>query len=234
MGEFETTLLAELRLGIPPTFYFRLVEVGDHWAFILKMHSFFEGALVKLLREKLQLRPKVRETLYPGDSFPTKVHLASRMNLLESDYTTFLLALNRLRNDITHNIRFIAFDFNTYVDSLSEFEFRRTAAALHPGFKNTNPRGFFPKTWAPKNRRSRQCHTAREMLWHLAPKFSLWSAGLRTLDLISLHFHFEVNGDEVAGDPDIEAKLQDLLHDPAVLAFRLKLSEGFPNPDDCR
>ena len=41
------------------------------------------------------------------------------MNLLEPDYRGFLLSLNRLRNDITHNIRFLAFDFRSYVECQS-------------------------------------------------------------------------------------------------------------------
>jgi hypothetical protein len=227
-GEFETALLAELRLGLPPTFYYRLVEIEDDWAFVLKLHSFFEGALTQLLREKLRLRPHAQECLTPRDSFTSRVHLASRMKLMEPDYSGFLLGLNRLRNDITHNIRFIAFDFRSYVDGHSDVEFRRTATSLCAGFKNVSA-DVFPKQLTPKNARSRQCRTVREVFWHLSPKLSIWKAGVWTLDLISLHFHFEWSGDTVAVEPDTEAKLQDLLHDPAVLEYRRRLSELWPN-----
>ena len=184
-GEFETSLLAELRLGIPPTFYFQLSEIKDDWAFVLKIHSFFEGALTQLLREKLRLRPHVREGLTPGDSFPTRVHLASRMKLMEPDYHGFLLGLNRLRNDITHNIRFIAFDFRSYVDSLSDSEFRRGAFNLCAGFKNV-PSDAFPKLEPPKNARPRDCRTVREVFWHLSPKLSIWNAGLEHVEKVSI------------------------------------------------
>jgi len=48
----------------------------------------------------------------PRDSFVSRVHLAERLGVMEPDYRGFLLALNRLRNDLTHNIRFIAFDLS--------------------------------------------------------------------------------------------------------------------------
>jgi hypothetical protein len=226
--EFETALLAELRLGLPPTFYYRLLEIEDDWAFVLKVHSFFEGALTQLLQEKLRLRPNVRESLTPRDSFTSRVYLASRMNLMEPDYRGFLLGLNRLRNDITHNIRFIAFEFRSYVDSLSDAEFRRNAVTLCAGLKNVSVDAI-PTLQVPKHARSRQCRTVREMFWHLSPKLSIWDAGVWTLDLIALHFHFEEIGATPIAEPDTEAKLQDLLHDPAVLEYRRRHSALWPN-----
>lgn len=136
-GTFETILLAEMRVGLPPLFYTRLLDINDHWGFVLKLQSFFEGTLTKLLQEKLALRPNLREGMTQRDSFVSRVHLAERMGLIiDRDYRAFLLALNRLRNDITHNIRFIDFDLQNYVDSLSDSDFRRSAAALAAGFKN--------------------------------------------------------------------------------------------------
>jgi hypothetical protein len=35
--QFESILLAELRLGLPPLFYWQLREIKDDWAFILKL-----------------------------------------------------------------------------------------------------------------------------------------------------------------------------------------------------
>jgi hypothetical protein len=227
-GEFEMALLAELRLGLPPTFYFRLVEIEDDWAFVLKMHSFFEGTLTHLLQEKLRLRTQVQESLTPRDSFVSRVHLASRMDLMEPDYRGFLLGLNRLRNEITHNIRFIAFDLQSYVDRLSDVEFRRTAVTLCAGFKNV-PADPFLKHLSRKNARPRQCRTVREVFWHVSPKLSLWNAGVWTLDLISLHFHFEWSGETPVLEGETEAKLQDLLHDPTVLEYRRRHSRLWPS-----
>jgi hypothetical protein len=143
-GTFEATLLAELRVGLPPLFYTRLLDITDDWAFVLKLHSFFEGTLTRLLQEKLALRSS-REILTPRDTFVSRIHLAERLNLLEPDYRAFLLGLNRLRNDITHNIRFIDFDLRRYVDALSDSDFRRTAYALCAGFKNVSVEDFNAK-----------------------------------------------------------------------------------------
>ena len=41
-----------------------------------------------------------------------------------------------------------------------------------------------------------------------------------TLELLSLQFHFDISEDEIIPESDIEAKLQDLLLDPAVLEFK--------------
>ncbi len=221
IGTFETSLLAELRVGLPPLFYYRLIEITDDWAFVLKLHSFFEGTLTQLIREKLRLRSDCSESLTPRDSFVSRVHLAFRMGILEQDFRGFLLALNRLRNDITHNIRFIEFDLDKYVDALSESDFRRTAVTLCAGVKNLPADSIpLPKQPARKSTRKRHCRTVREQLWYFLPKFSIWYAGLLTLDLLSLHFHFEKSGTTWISEHDLQAKLQDLIHDPAVLAFQ--------------
>jgi hypothetical protein len=223
-------LLAELRVGLPPLFYYRLIEIPDDWGFVLKLHAFFEGTLTRLLQDKLRLRTLCRESLTPRDSFTSRVYLASRMDLIEPDYRAFLLALNRLRNDITHNVRYLDFKLRHYVDNLSDTDFRRTAVMLGAGLKNV-PADSIPllANWtSPKSTRQRHFRTAREQLWHNLPRFSLWCAGLMTLDLLALHFHFEKSGGTWSAEPDIEAKLQDLLHDPAVLAYRRKV-EGCGN-----
>ena len=255
LGTIETILLAELRVGLPPLFYTRLLDITDDWAFVLKLHSFFEGTLTKLLQEKLALR-RSHEIMTPRDTFVSRVHLAERLDLIEPDYRAFLLSLNRLRNDITHNIRFIDFDLRQYVDSLSDSDFRRTAYALCAGFKNTpmddivakridedlkrNQRiseetfdpairevvaGFLPASNPrPEIKRRRVIRTVREYFWQLSPKTSLWNAGVSTLDLLSLHFHFEeLPTGGFRSEPDLDAKIQDLLLDPAVLKYKRRV-----------
>ncbi|MGA2655996.1 MAG: hypothetical protein ABSH34_00615 [Verrucomicrobiota bacterium] len=225
LGPFEAMLLAELRVGLSPLFYLRLADIDDDWAFLLKVHSFFEGVITNLIHEKLRLRPNCSESASPRDSFISRMHLAERLGVLEPDYRAFLMGLNRLRNDITHNIRFIDFDLRRYVDSLSDTEFRRTAAALCAGLKN-GPASNFPAAHlmpVAKSTRPRQVNTVRELFWQSVPRFSIWLAGYMTLDLLSLHFHFEkTSGVWQPTDSDLNAKLQDLLLDPAVLKLQQK------------
>jgi hypothetical protein len=135
-GPFETILLAELRLGLPPLFYWQLHEIKDDWAFVLKVHALFEGTLTKLITEKIALRKIKHEHLTPYDSFVSRVQLAERLKLIEPDYKNYLISLNRLRNDITHNIRFINLRLQTYFDSFNDRDFRNASHGLGAGFKN--------------------------------------------------------------------------------------------------
>ena len=134
--QFESILLAELRLGLPPLFYWQLREIKDDWAFILKLHALFEGALTKLLFEKLAIRKIKHERLTPYDSFFSRVELAERLKLVLPEYKKYLLALNHLRNQITHNIRFINLQLSKYYDSVPESDFRRAARELGIGYEN--------------------------------------------------------------------------------------------------
>jgi hypothetical protein len=138
-----------------------------------------------------------------------------------------LLGLNQLRNEITHNVRYLDFSLRNYVDSLSDAEFSRTAFALCVGFKNV-PLVEAPPAVSALRRAtsSRRFRTVRELLWDFSPRMSLWNAGVPTLDLLSLKMHFWKEGTTYRSEPGLEAKLQDLLLDPVVLEFRRKLKEG--------
>jgi len=49
---FESVLLAELNIGLPPTSFHKLLEETDDWSFILKLHAILECALVRLLEKR--------------------------------------------------------------------------------------------------------------------------------------------------------------------------------------
>lgn len=226
---FETVLLAELRLGLSPLFYNRLMENSDDWGFVLKFHSFFEGAITKLLEEKLRTHKGTHESMTSRDSFVSRVLQADRLGLLEPDYRSFLIGLNRLRNDITHNLRFIEFDFRAYVDGLSDKDFRRTAAALCIGFKNAPVDDSWREVFHPQSKMpNRSIRTGRELFWHLSPRATLWFSGVGMLDLISLQFLVDFKGDIPQYEEGIEARLQDLLLDPAVIEFKRNYENLFP------
>lgn len=263
LGTFETILLAELRVGLPPLFYTRFLEISDDWTFVLKLHAFFEGILTKLVQRQLSLAKNYQETMTPRDSFVSRVHLAERLRVMEPDYREFLLALNRLRNDLTHNIGFIAFQLEEYVDELSDLEFRRRAKTLGAGFKNVTMDEFIglllgerpagnaeqvKRMAAPaehemvskflgsiahrEKRKARECQTVREFFWLWAPKASIWYAGVWTLDMLSLHLHLHPDHESDTQtwrfERDMEPKLQDLLHDPAVLEYKRKIDGLWP------
>jgi hypothetical protein len=151
------------------------------------------------------------------------------MKLLEPDYKDFLLGLNRLRKDVCHSIRYIDFSLRRYVDGLSDAEFRATARSLGAGFKDA-PIAQFPVSSfsLPKSRTTRHVNTVRECFWNLSPRASLWNSGAWTLDLLSLQWHFEDDGQVIRRETDIEGQLQDLLLDPKVLDYRRKLHKRLP------
>jgi hypothetical protein len=232
-GTFETLLLVELRLGLPPLFCWRLAEIKDDWTFILKFHSLFEGVLTKLLEEKLALRKITNEHLTIYDSFYSRVQLAERLKLLDPDYKNYLLSLNHLRNSIIHNIQFINLRLKDYLDSLDEKDFRKAARGLGAGWKNI-PLESSPPNYVSAlnkllgNKKTKYVpKTARELFMYICPKATIWNSGVYALDMLSLHFHFEITGGAILSEPDIEAKLQDLLLDPEVIAFEKKWANRF-------
>ena len=228
-GPFETILLAELRLGLPPLFYWHLQEIKDDWALVLKLHALFEGTLTKLVTDKIALRNIKHEHLTPYDTFVSHVQLAERLKLIEPDCRNYLVSLNRLRNEITHNIRFINLRLQDYFDSLSERDFRRASLGLGAGFKNMPLSSEPALTKILEGRMPKYTPTTvRELYMCVLPKITIWYGGSFVLDTLSLHFHFEIIGDSFNAEPEIEAKLQDLLLDPEVIAFRRKFEKEMP------
>lgn len=232
-GQFEAILLAENRLGLPPTFYFQLVDIKDDWAFILKLHSLFEGALHRLIAQKIRQR-NLTESMSPYDSFYSRVMLAKKLQLLEPESKTYLLALNHLRNCLTHDIRFINVKLSKYFDLLSEREFRMSAQQLAISFQNKaldsqECRELVSSQVISKalKKHTPRCEpkTLRELFFSISPKAMIWSGGIQVLDLVSLHFHHEVISGSVEQEPKIWANLQDLLLDPNVIAYKKKLSK---------
>jgi hypothetical protein len=218
---FETSLLAGHRLGLPPLLYHELREIKDDWGFVLKLHAFFEGALTHTVAQKLRRIPSSREGLMPRDSFTSRVYLADRLGVLEPDAKAFLLALNRLRNDLTHNIRFIDFDLQRYVHSLSDSDFAKAARILCTHVIDVQLDSACAQVVARALATRRRISTARQMLFHRDPRASLWFSGLFALDLLSLHCIFELSGGKpVNTEANLEGILQDLLHDPAVIEYK--------------
>jgi hypothetical protein len=229
-GPFETILLAELRLGLPPVFCWRLYELEDDWAFVLKFHSLFEGTLAKLIAEKLVLRRVKHERPTPYDSFVSRVQLAERLKLIEPDYKNYLVSLNRLRNNITHNIRFINLRLQAYFDSLNDRDFRDASRELGAGFKNQSLNTVPAlKKILGKRTPEHTPTTVRELFMCISPKATIWHSGIYALDLLSLHFHFEETNDSIHEEPEIEAKLQDLLLDAEVIAYKRKFETDRPS-----
>src|SRR2546426_8680359 len=68
---FESLLLAELNLGLPPTSFFKLMSEPDDWSFILKLHAILESALTSLLEKRL-----------PAEDFDNTMTFARKIQLV--------------------------------------------------------------------------------------------------------------------------------------------------------
>ena len=51
---FESVLLAELVVGLPPLTFYNLIGERDDWCFILKLHAIMECALTRLLEKRIE------------------------------------------------------------------------------------------------------------------------------------------------------------------------------------
>jgi hypothetical protein len=241
-GDFNLILLAEHRLGLPPLFYFKLMEIQDDWAFVLKLHALFEGTIYRLLHEKQNQFEFPEPILKERDSFSTMVQTAGRYfltdNLGESVVSArhYLLALNRLRNLITHDLGFIDIQLNRYVASLSEVNFQTAARSLAISYPNqplNDPQSTelirkLTELLLPlANPATHRITKVRELCFAVAPKPTIWSGGGRVLTALSLCLHIQPTGDSMGEDPQMAAKLQDLLHDPEVIEFKRNLAKEF-------
>src|SRR6266516_3609319 len=68
---FESVLLAELNLGLPPTSFFKLMSEPDDWSFVLKLHAILESALTRLLEKRL-----------PAESFDDMMTFVRKVQLV--------------------------------------------------------------------------------------------------------------------------------------------------------
>ena len=72
---------AEPRLDLPPLFYFKLTDIEDDWALILKLHALFEGTVYRLLVEKGRQFEFTEPLPSERDSFYAKVQTVARLFL---------------------------------------------------------------------------------------------------------------------------------------------------------
>jgi len=99
---FESLLVAELNLGLPPTSFFKLMTEPDDWSFILKLHAILESALTSLLEKRL-----------PAEDFDNTMTFARKIQLVfelpecsrDPEYRSFFFSLNSLRNRFAHSAR---------------------------------------------------------------------------------------------------------------------------------
>lgn len=114
---FESVLLAEFNLGLPPLTFYKLSYESSDWSFVLKLHAIIECALGRLLQKRLS-----EDEYDEGATVFGKVQQAFESGALVDDkhYRSFLLSLNYLRNRFAHQANYIVADIKTVISEMPE------------------------------------------------------------------------------------------------------------------
>lgn len=133
--EFDTLLSEfEKEIGVPQKFFSNLFKEDNDWAFIIKLHSFLEGAVSNLLKNvsnvcfgKLTIEEysdvdfgEVFSWLELGDKKKGKVAFLKASNLLRENERKYLLELSELRNKLVHDITNANFNLKEYYFGLDK------------------------------------------------------------------------------------------------------------------
>lgn len=97
----------EAEIGVAAGFLESLLNDGDDWSFIIKVHALAEAALTDLVTAAVG-REELRDlfaSLSMGDTRRGKVAVANRLRLLETGGVVFLRALGRIRNQFVHDVK---------------------------------------------------------------------------------------------------------------------------------
>jgi hypothetical protein len=214
MSIFESILLAELNLDLPPLTFFNVAGEPSDWTFIIQLHAVLECALCRLLEKKM---PEDLDTI---SSFVSKVQLAFKLPELAHDdhYRSFLIALNFLRNRFVHRASYIVADLRTVLQEIPAKRRDATLLSLAVAVK-------IPDTQEddPRNRPER-----RKFILDM-PRFTIVMSAAYALNMLSLVYFFHLGKDGKWYAEEFRAQLQDLLHDPRVLEFRRKIEREFPD-----
>jgi hypothetical protein len=192
---FESILLAELRLGVPATSFFKISQGTDDWTLVLRLQAYMEGATHALVKARnTELIQQVNEF----DTYVSKLNVAFTLPELIDDqnYKRFLIALNSLRNKYAHNPAFI-----------------------YQSLKNFFLAGTYPRTENGLVAFSKDISAGRELL-KKHPRMLLLIGCAFALDLFSLAVSWRRTGDTANGIEDYSGALQDILHDPAVIELK--------------
>jgi hypothetical protein len=210
---FESVLLAELNLGLPPLTFYRIGEEPSDWSFVLKLHAVMECALNRLLDKRLP-EDEFEETM----TCARKIQLAFEMPEFAHDehYRSFLITLNYLRNRFAHRAKYIVADLGKVLQEVPSHRRSSVLQSLAVGFK-------IPGT-AEHDSRNRQC---RERIMLECPRFTIHTSASYALVMLSLAYYFHLGKDGKIYVEEYRHQLQDLLHDPEVIEFRRKLKSEF-------
>lgn len=111
----------EKRLKVKPGFFEGLLNEGNDWSFIIKIHSLVEAAVshylsVKIGNEKLE---SVFQRLPLSTVNGGKIDFLKALDLLK-EHRGFIVLLSRIRNDYVHDVSNVSLRFQEYFNCYEE------------------------------------------------------------------------------------------------------------------
>ncbi|MGC5796964.1 hypothetical protein [Sphingomonas sp. NFX23] len=102
-GSIEESFSFDLRL------FHRRIEVGDDWQRVIQGHLFLDHVLTRTLEEALTKPDEIR---LDRMSFSAKLDLCSALGLIDEGTVKMVRRINRLRNDISHDLNFEVHEYH--------------------------------------------------------------------------------------------------------------------------
>ena len=219
---FESVLLAELNLGLPPLFFYELIREPNDWSYVLKLHVMFESALNKVLEKR-----GPEDDYDQPSTYYSKVEKALQSGAVVEDehYRNFLVSLNYLRNCFAHRASYIVAAISSVINEMPAHRRDIVVQSLAVGWGI--PGG---NQASPENR------PYRRKLMSEHPRFVIhFSAGF-ALEMLSLAYYFRLGKDGKFYGDEFRPQLQDLLNDPVVIEtgrkIRSLMSDGEQSQDE--
>lgn len=130
----------EHRLGLPKSFYSRLLKEDD-WSFVIKLNALFEAACAHALITRLAAPELIDQfaRLELADRDRGKVKFLSTLGCISDEQAKFLKRLAELRNALAHNVSQVSFTFDDYVIGLDSNQKKQLAKDFGHGCNDPIP-----------------------------------------------------------------------------------------------
>jgi hypothetical protein len=129
----------EVDIGLPGGFFFRLLQEGDDWSFVIKTHALVEAAVSHLLAEVLG-DPRLLDVftlLELSDARTGKVAFAKLLGCLDAEERQTIRKLSELRNQLVHDVSRANFELESWAGGLDKNQLKEFMAAFGPTIAGT-------------------------------------------------------------------------------------------------
>ena len=124
----------EQDLHVSPGFFRELLEQGDDWSFVIRIHALVEAAVSHLLAEVIGHPEMVSlfAQLELSNAKTGKLAFAKELSCLESSERLTIRKLSELRNQLVHNVSNVSFDFRQWAAGLDSNQAKQYCEAFGP------------------------------------------------------------------------------------------------------